>query len=96
MMNLHPSLKDIASVFVHWSESNLINDELGCNDEFDINKEVDPVVFDNLLRRSAQLVGAGYDKTVLTIKLKDGSVWANECKFYLNEKRPDLISLIGD
>jgi len=61
----------------------------------DINKLVDPAVFDDLIKRAAPLVGSGFDKTVLTIKLKSGLVWANDIKFYLNSKDESLLAMIN-
>lgn len=89
------SVDEIESVFVHWSESNLINDELGCDDECDINKLVDPAAFNDLVSRAAKQVGSGYDKTVLTIKLKSGIIWANDVKFYLNAKDESMLTMIN-
>lgn len=87
-------LEEIESVFVHWSESSLISAEMGYNDEGDIDKEIDPVVFDDLVRRAAALVGPGYDKTRLTIKLKDGGE-INCVKFYLVPGKDTLEKLIN-
>lgn len=91
-------LKDIKSVFVHWSESKLINDELGSNDDGDINKEVDPVVFDDLVKRAAALVRTGYDKTSLTVTFHDGRVYGENGGFkcYLVPSKNNLLDLIED
>ena len=70
-------LSDIKSVFVHWSESGLVNSELGHDEEGDINKDVDPVAFDDLIRRASALVSPGYDKTCLTVVLNDGTVYGH-------------------
>jgi hypothetical protein len=90
-------LEDIKSVFVHWSESELINTELG-EDEGDINKEVDPVAFDDLVKRASALVSPGYDKTCLTVEFRDGTVYGKNggCKFYLTRSKDSLLKLIGD
>lgn len=91
---------DIEKVFVHWSESCLINDELGNvpEDSGDILKEVDPLEFDDLTRRASALVPAGYDKTCLKVTLKDGTVLGKNggCKFYLTPDKDSLVKLIGE
>ncbi len=89
------SLDEIKSITVHWSESSLINDELGCNDDGDIEKIVDPVVFDRLIKRAAKEVGIGYDKISLTLTAADGHEWCKECKFYLTAKKTSLLDLIS-
>jgi hypothetical protein len=93
-------LKDIKSVFVHWSESKLINDELGNvpEDEGDIRKEVDPVVFDDLVKRASALVVTGYDKTCLTVTFHDGRVYGANGGFktYLTKSKDNLMDLIED
>jgi len=91
-------LSDIKRVFVHWSESSLINDELGCDEESDINKDVDPVTFDDLIKRASALVLPGYDKTVLTVHLHDGTIYGHNggVKFYLTKSKDSLVKLIGD
>jgi hypothetical protein len=88
-------IEDIESIHVHWSESNLINDELGCNEDSDIEKQVDPIKFDDLISRAAKEVGGGYDKTMLSVKLKDGSDWCKECKFYLSSGDSGLMNLLN-
>jgi hypothetical protein len=86
-------LEDIQSVFVWWPESTYINEVLCCDDNGDINKEVDPVAFDEIVRRSSKDVDCGYDKTVLTIKTKDG-VLCDQCKFNLTKRKDSLLKLI--
>lgn len=88
-------LEDIDSVIVHWSESNLINDELGSDENSDIEKTVDPIVLDDLIKRAAKLVGGGYDKTSMSVKLKNGLQWADSCKFYLNSNDSGLLYLLN-
>ena len=88
-------LSDVESVFVHWSESVLINDELGHNENTgDIDKQVDPVEFDHLVQRAANGVFSGYDKTKLTVKLKNGEVY-DEVKFYLTQDKGSLVRLLA-
>lgn len=79
------SLSEIKNILVSWSESSYISDELGCNDEGDINKFVDAVYLDDLIRTAAtkQRIPMGYDKTVLTVFLNDGDWWCKEYKFCL-------------
>jgi len=88
-------LEDIESIIVHWSESTLINDELGRDDNDDIEKQVDPVAFDDLIRRAAKKVGGGYDKTSLSVKLKSGLQWCEQSKFYLNQNDSGLMNLLN-
>jgi len=91
-------LKDIKTVFVHWSESSLINDELGADDNSDINKSVSPIELDGLIKRAANSEdlekNCGYDKTVLTVELHNGEFYCNEDKFYLTIKTVGLLDLI--
>lgn len=87
--------EDVSHVIVHWSESKLVNDELGHDDNFDINKRVDRDVMDDLVKRAAPLFGGGYDKTMMSVFKTDGSCWADECKFYMNKSTPDLITLLN-
>ena len=75
-------IEDIETIIVHWSESKLINDELGGNDG-DIEKEVDPVEFSNLILRASSKVKSGFDKTNLSIKLKHNIIWCEKHKFYI-------------
>ena len=93
-------LEDIEKVFVHWSESSLINDELGNvpEDSGDILKEVNPIEFDELIKRASALVYAGYDKTCLRVTLSDGTVYGKNggCKFYLTPAKDSLVKLIGE
>jgi hypothetical protein len=91
-------LSEIKSVFVHWSESGLINAELGHDDEGDINKEVDPATFDDLVKRAAALVPPGYDKTCLTVTFHNGTVYGKNggCKFYLTPRKDSLVKLIEE
>ena len=87
-------LEDIKTVTVHWSESEYINDTLGCDDDGDIEKEVDVFAFDSIIKHASKLVGPGYDKTSLTIVFNDDSYFSN-VKFYLIESRDSLIKLIN-
>ena len=89
------SIDDIENIKVHWSESNLINDELGCDDNCDIEKNISPVEFDDLITRAAKKVGGGYDKTSLSVKLKNGTQWCSNSKFYLNAQDSCLLDLLN-
>ena len=88
-------IDDIATVYVHWSESEYINEKLGCDQFDEINKEVDKLQFDRIIKEAAPLVGVGYDKTALTITMHNGEVHG-EIKFYLTAKKNGLIELIKD
>lgn len=91
-----PTLDQIAEVHFHWSESGLINKELRPDDDIsDIEMTTDAAKADDLIRRAALLVDGGYDKTALTITLKDGSVWCREVKLYLTKRKVGLIPLIS-
>lgn len=88
------NLNEIKTIVVHWSESGLINDELGSDENGDIEKEIEPIVFNKMIKKAAQFVEGGYDKTVLTITLEDGSTWCKECKFYLLRTDETLMNLL--
>ena len=88
-------IEDIDSIIIHWSESIVINVELGCDDNSDIEKEVTPEKAEALIRKASTNISAGYDKTSMTVKLKDGSVWATESKFYICRGDSDLLSVLN-
>lgn len=90
------TLDDIKSVKFQWSESGLINKELGNDAEGDINVEVDAAKADDLIRRAALLVDGGYDKTPLTITLHDGTIWCRELKYYILRRTTGLLDLISE
>ena len=90
------SLDQIESVRVQWSESGLINRELGNDAEGDINVTISPDAADDLIRRAALLVDGGYDKTPLTVTLKDGAIWCHELKFYILRRTTGLLDLINE
>jgi len=83
----------IKKVFVHWSESELINEEMGDDDNGDIDKFIDPIKFNKLISVASQLVPAGYDKTELTIEMENGDLIKDQ-KFYLTAYRDTLVKLI--
>jgi len=87
-------LQDIKSVFVHWSESMLINRELNPEDNEDIDKEVDPVKFNELIKEAAASVGPGYDKTCLTVKFTNRGD-CTKVKFYLTNEKDSLLKLLS-
>lgn len=89
------SLDDIAEIKVHWTESNYIHDSLGGGDDDDIEKVVDVSLLNGIIRHACTLVTQGYDKTVLSVKLKDGLQWCDHCKFYLNSSKKDLLTLLN-
>lgn len=89
-------LDDIESITVNWSESTLINDVLGCDDNSDINKTVDVDEFDKLIIEAAKKVETGYDKTNLTVKLKNGRTFASECKFNMTKQVSGLLDLLNN
>lgn len=89
------SLNDIKEIKVHWSESGYINDVLCCDDNYDIEKEVDVFAFNSIIEHAAKKVGVGYDKISLSVKLKDGLQWCFESKFYLTRDKIDLLGLLN-
>lgn len=91
-------LSDIKSVLLVWSESSLINQELNQEDVDPINKYVDPVIFDDLIRRASALVGPGYDKTCLTVEFQNGTIYGKNggCKFYLTPDKDSLLKLLEE
>jgi len=90
------SLDDIEKIIVHWSESNYINDTLDPLGDGDIEKEVDVLAFDSIIKHASTLVDIGYDKTSLSIKKKgDYNWWCMECKFYITKPRNSLLKLIN-
>ncbi len=89
-------LEDIESVFVHWTESPLINEEFGCNMDDDIEKSIEVEEFNDLIHRASKLVGIGYDKTSLSIWMKSGNMLYDRCKFYLTPEKDTLLKLIGE
>ena len=90
------SLREIKSVTVHWSESDYVNKVLGCDDNCDIEKEVDVFAFDSIIKKASSEVGVGYDKTSLTIVLNNGDIYSDNEKFNLTKKRDTLLKLISD
>ena len=89
------SLNDIDELIVHWSESEHINKVLGHNEDYDIEKKVDVFSFDKMVQVASNYVEGGYDKTSLTVKLKDGAFLAKECKFYLGRNDTGLLDLLN-
>ena len=87
-------VEDIARVIVHWSESELINDRLGCDDNSDIEKELSVIDLEILIDDAANAINSGYDKISITIIMKSGIVWANQSKFHLT-KNDNLFSLLN-
>ena len=88
-------INDIYKVYVHWSESEYINKVLGCDENSDINKEIDSVEFNKIIKKAAPLVGQGYDKTVMTLHIKDSGLYV-ELKCNLTPARNSLVKLIKD
>lgn len=88
-------LAAIESIHVHWSESSLINNEMGCNSNFDIKKTIDLDQFQALISRAAQEVsaGGGYDKTKFTVKLRNGSDWG-PFRIDINSKESCVTTLL--
>lgn len=82
----------ITEVFVHWSESGVVNDELGCDENFEINKAVSIEKFEEVAAKAAEAVESGYDKTKVDVRFNDGSVMNLRLDITKTEK--SLIELI--
>lgn len=85
---------EIESITVHWSESMLINRELG-NDGDDIEKTVTASVLDVLIARSVKEIASGFDKLSLSITLKSGLQWCCCSKFYVGKSDLGLLTVIN-
>lgn len=85
---------EIKTVFVEWSESNLISERLGADEFGDIDKYVDPVELSSLLTEAAPFVGGGYDKTQVTVEFNSGE--SLNKKLYLTGERNTLMKLLGN
>ncbi|MET4696608.1 hypothetical protein [Endozoicomonas lisbonensis] len=94
-MNQVKSLDDIKEIIVHWSESEYINNALGCDENYDIEKKVDVSTLDKMIEPASAGVTGGYDKTSLTVMLKSGELWAKESKFYLGRCDTGLLDLLN-
>ena len=89
------SLNDIESITVHWSESKVINDKLGHDENYDIERQVDVVELAELLTLAEMEITGGYDKTSLTIRLNSGCLWCRESKFYICDGDTDLLTFLN-
>ena len=93
MKRMVESLEEVESIYIHWSESDHINNVLGCDDNCDIEKSVDIATFDSIVKIASEGVGLGYDKTSLSITLKN-KVVHKDVKFYLTSDRDSLLKLL--
>lgn len=89
------SLDDVKHITVHWSESSVINDELGCDDNCDIEKVLLVDEFSNLLKLAEKEITSGYDKTSLTVTLENDTQWCFESKFYICKGDSDLLAFLN-
>ena len=89
------NINDIKGIHVHWSENNHINTTLGCDEWGDIEKPVDVFAFSMMVELASKEVKSGYDKTCLTVTMKDGTKWADDMKFYLTAKEDCLLKLLN-
>jgi hypothetical protein len=94
MKNIVDSLEEIEGIVVHWSESEYINNVLIDNDDGDIEKQVDIFSFDSIINLASKEVGTGYDKTSLSITLKN-KIEYKEVKFYLTSGKDSLLKLLN-
>lgn len=92
-MNINQVIKaSIKEVFVFWSESTLINSEMGADENFDINKAVSIDKFNELADKAAQLVDGGYDKTKVKVTFHDGSEF--NCRLDINKGNKCIVELL--
>ena len=89
------SLEDIETIKVHWSESLVVNEALGMDDNCNIEKLVSVEDFKRLLTNAVSQISCGFDKISLTITLKGGFVWCFESKFYICGDDVDLLDFIN-
>ncbi|NCP63193.1 MAG: hypothetical protein GW763_11305 [Paraglaciecola sp.] len=89
------NLNEIDSIKVHWSESEYINNVLCCDENSDIEKEVDVFAFDSIISQASKEISSGYDKTSLSIKLKSGLQWCFESKFHITSRTSNLLELLN-
>lgn len=92
-MNINQVIKaSIKEVFVFWSESTLINSEMGADENFDINKTVSIDKFNELADKAAQLVDGGYDKTKVKVTFHDGNEF--NCRLDINKGNKCIVELL--
>lgn len=92
-MNINQVIKaSIKEVFVFWSESTLINNEMGADENFDINKAVSIDEFNVLAVKAAQLVEGGYDKTKVKVIFHDGNEF--NCRLDITKGNNCIIELL--
>ncbi len=92
-MNINQVIKaSIKEVFVFWSESTLINNEMGADESFDINKAVSIDEFNALADKAAQLVDGGYDKTKVKVIFHDGSEF--NCRLDITKSNKCIVELL--
>ena len=75
--------KSIKSFHVYWSESTLVNKELRCDNNGDIEQDVSFDDFVELCNRAIKEVDCGYDKTKVRIDFHDGDTLTG--RFYLGD-----------
>lgn len=92
-MNIEKIIKaSVKEVFVFWSESNLVNDRLGCKESAEINKAVSLAEFEKVANEAAQFVEFGYDKTKVEVRFHDGEPM--QMRLDINKKENSLVELI--
>tara|TARA_B110000008_G_scaffold273908_1_gene308894 strand:+ start:33 stop:326 length:294 start_codon:yes stop_codon:yes gene_type:complete len=85
--------RKVESVFVLWSESKLINEELGCDDKGMIEKELSFQGFERLVDKASKNVEACYDKTRFEVRFEDGE--NHNIRMDINEKESCVKSYLS-
>ena len=92
-MNINQVIKaSIKEVFVFWSESTLINNEMGTDESFDINKAVSVDEFNALADKASQFVDVGYDKTKVKVVFHDGNEF--NCRLDITKSNKCIVELL--
>jgi len=89
-------IEDIKTIIVHWSESKYINDVLGVDEKMKIEKKVDLFAFDSIIKHASKDVVLAWNKTNLSIKLKNGNQYCSKSNFYLTPETDTLLKLLND
>jgi hypothetical protein len=89
------SIDDIEVIEIHWTESNHINEMMGCDENCDIEKPINPYELESMIGVTVHQLGSGYDKISLSIELKNGLQWCKESKFYISADVKCLLDLLN-
>jgi len=89
-------IEDIGTIVVHWSESKYINNVLGSDENMKIEKRVDIFAFDSIIKHASKDVVLAWNKTNLSIKLKNGHQYCSKSNFYLILETDTLLKLLNN